>query len=152
MPAFPPSPRLRPALLLILTVSAILLALPAASVARAHKSSCHVTSTTHSKHATRKCPRATHKAKPTHAKRHHRAYVRTKHKAHTSPASGSAEAAEEAIEAICDDGSTPTAVEEGQFACEDGSAPECEAGLVEVLSTDGSKLLCEAPSGKERES
>jgi hypothetical protein len=151
MPAFPPSPRLRPALLLILTVSGVLLALPAASVAQAHRSSCHATSTTRSKHATGKCSRPAHRAKPAHPKRHHPAHARPKHRSHTPSAPG-AQAAEAPSAAVCDDGSAPFASEEGSFSCEDGSAPECEPGLVEVLSSDGSTLLCEAPAGEEPES
>ena len=149
MASTPPAPSLRHLLLLALTVSAVLLlALPAASVARAHKSNCHAASTTHSKHADRKCSRPAHKAKPTHAKRHHPAHARPKHKSHTPTTTGTEES-EGAGEALCADGSAPFASEEGTFACEDGSAPECAAGLVEVISSDGSTLLCEASVGEE---
>jgi hypothetical protein len=150
MPSSTPTPRLRHAILLILTVSAVLLALPAASVARAHKSSCHSTATAHSKHAANKCPRPAHKPKRTHAKRHHPAHARPKHKTHAPSTSGTEEA-EGATEAICADGSTPFASEEGSFSCEDGSAPHCEAGRVEVVSNDGSTLLCEVPASEEEQ-
>jgi hypothetical protein len=144
MPTSTPTPRLRRAILLILTVSVVLLALPAASVARAHKSSCHSTP------AANKCSRPAHKPKRTHAKRHHPTHVRPKHKTHTPSTSGTEEA-EGAGEAICADGSTPFASEEGSFSCEDGSAPHCEAGRVEVVSNDGSTLLCEVPASEEEQ-
>jgi hypothetical protein len=149
----PLAPRLHHLLLLVLTVSAVLLALPAASVARAHKSSCHPTSTTHSKHAARKCSQSAHKTKPTHAKHRHpgRPRLKANPKAHPKTTAGKEES-EGASEAFCADGSTPLASEEGTFACEDGSAPECEAGLVEVLSSNASTLLCETPASEEQES
>jgi len=130
----------------------VLLALPAASVARAHKSTCHVTATNHSKHVAHKCSRPARKAKPTtRSKRHRSAHARPKLKSHTPAAPGAKEAAG-APEAFCSDGSTPLATEEGTFSCEDGTAPTCEAGLVETLSSDGATLLCEEPTGEEPES
>jgi hypothetical protein len=114
--------RLRRALLISVTVLAMLMALPAATIARAHRSSsCHVT-TTHAKHGARKCARPAHKAKPT----HHPAQSRHKHKAKSHRTAEPEEA-------------------------EDESEAACEEGAVEASSSDGSSAACEAPE-EEQES
>lgn len=116
-----PIRRLRRALLISVTVLSMLLALPAATVARAHKSSCHAT-TAHVKHGERRCARPAHKAKP---KKHRRAHSRHKHK-HKHKAHA------------------PADIEEA----EDEAA--CEEGAVEAASSDESGAVCEA-SEEEQE-
>jgi hypothetical protein len=108
--------RPRRALLLALTIATVLLALPAASGARTHKSGCLATSTAH-KSAVAKCAKPAHKPKPSHTprRRHH------KHKAKShSPGS---EAAEEASETICEEDASEPSTSEGSAVCE---APEEE--------------------------
>ncbi len=114
----PAARRMRRALLLVLAIATVLLALPAASGARTHKSSsCHATSTAH-KSAVRKCAKRAHKAKPSHSPhhppRHHR-----KHKSKARSTAG-AEEAEEESETTCEEGATES---EELAACE---APEEE--------------------------
>jgi len=102
--------------LISVTVLAMLMALPATTIARVHRSSsCHVT-TTHAKHGARKCARPAHKAKPT----HHPAQSRHKHKAKSHR---TAEAADES-ETACEEGAVEaSSSDESSAACE---APEEE--------------------------
>jgi hypothetical protein len=153
MIASPPLRRLSLAAALALVIAVLctmLLALPSASLARAHKASthkasCHVTrAATHAKRTAKKCP-ATHKLKRTHAS--HRSSSAKGHKSKSSESPLSPEEAND--EAKCEDGSIPSASAEGTFSCEDGSEPSCHTGLIAVPSSDGSTLLCEAlPEGE----
>lgn len=51
--------------------------------------------------------------------------------------------AEEAVEAVCEDGTSPS-LHGGALACDDGSEPYCEEGGYLTLASNGTKLQCTA--------
>jgi hypothetical protein len=130
--------------LLVLSAIAVALALPQQAGARARNAAC---TPTHARagHGSRTCSAASkdrrhrkgkalrHRAKPTGRRR-------------LATGADGAPGASADAEASCPNGVDATASGEGSFTCADGSEPGCVEGFAPVVSSDGSKLLCEPES------
>jgi hypothetical protein len=137
---------------------AVLLALPAQTMAHARRVACTPSSTAHPKRRVHACGQA---KQTSGAPRKSKAHARPKAKGHNSKhtvgnhagntkravekkpaAKAKSPAGASPTPATCEDGSLPIREADGSFSCEDESEPSCQDGSIPVPSSDGSALLC----------
>jgi hypothetical protein len=162
------------AVLLTAAVLALALVLAAQAGARARGAACTHSAAGHPRHGAHPCAGSgsvsTGKSRGRGGRSHTHLKEVRHHTKHPAKPPGSAEAGEGAEEvgesgqteaggqesspgppeALCEDGSAPETEGGGVFTCEDGSQPQCTSGLKPVVSSNGSQLLCEAPSSGTR--
>jgi hypothetical protein len=153
--------------ILSMVAVAVLLALPAQTMAHARMVACAPSSTAHPKRRVHACGQAKHASR---APRKGRAHAHPKAKRRNSKhaigkanhvrdtkragekrpaAKAKSPAATSPPLATCEDGSLPVREADGSFSCGDESEPSCENGSTPTPSSDGSTLLCNAAASEQ---